>query len=104
MSDTPRTDAEPPVYDGFPSTVSRDFARQLERELVEVKFSAEHRKHLLEGAIFHREKAEQERDNLREALVYIHGSIGTREHEQQIAAKALSFTPSVTSATSSPPK
>jgi hypothetical protein len=32
MSDTPRTDAEPPVYDGFPSAVSREFARQLERE------------------------------------------------------------------------
>lgn len=30
---TPRTDAAPPVYDGFPSTVSREFARQLEREL-----------------------------------------------------------------------
>ena len=33
MSDTPRTDAELPVYHGFPSTVSREFARTLEREL-----------------------------------------------------------------------
>lgn len=32
-SKTPRTDAAPPVYDGFPSTVSRDFARQLETQL-----------------------------------------------------------------------
>ena len=30
---TPRTDLEPPVYQGFPSTVSREFARKLEREL-----------------------------------------------------------------------
>jgi hypothetical protein len=30
---TPTTDATPPVYDGFPSTVSREFARELERRL-----------------------------------------------------------------------
>lgn len=39
-SPTPRTDAEPPVYEGFPSTVSREFARQLERELNAATLSA----------------------------------------------------------------
>lgn len=31
---TPRSDKQPPVYEGFDSCVSREFARQLERELI----------------------------------------------------------------------
>jgi hypothetical protein len=37
---------------------------RLRQELEEAKFSAEHRKHLLDGAIYHREKAEADRDTL----------------------------------------
>jgi len=63
MSDTPRTNAQYKEYarrDDDVQCLDIDFARTLERELAEAKFSAEHRKHLLEGAIFHREKVERE--------------------------------------------
>lgn len=68
-SDTPRTDVEtrPGNLHGQVSEyVLASFARTLERELGEAKFSAEHRKHLLEGAVFHREMAELDRDQWKE--------------------------------------
>ena len=46
-SDTPRTDAQPPVYEGFP--VSREFARALERELNTMREDAARYRYIREG-------------------------------------------------------
>lgn len=44
---------------------------ELREQLTESKFSAEHRKHLLDGAIYHREQAEQQRDVLTQKLAMV---------------------------------
>lgn len=75
---TPRTDAEPGVYDGFPSTVSRDFARTLERDLAaanERAVAAERERDAISqaahdrelGYISQRDEARRERDEGRKA-------------------------------------
>lgn len=77
-------------------------ADKLRAELAEAKFSAEHRKHLLDGANFHREKAEKERDQLRANLArsdgfreeLSHKFRGVCDERDELRARLLKFTES----------
>jgi len=92
MSDTPETEAldakivqlladaiknNTPLSEmiGVVITMHVNLQKKLEHERNEARFSAEHRKHLLDGCQFHREKAEAERDQLKQELQAAHMQI-----------------------------